>query len=61
MENFNIILVKLIIRFFNSNFIYLKKFIIENFKEKCFIYVNINKCIFNISIFNFIVVEVDNN
>ncbi|WP_430894969.1 MULTISPECIES: hypothetical protein [unclassified Paraflavitalea] len=39
----------------------MKKLSIENFNEKCLIYVNTNKCIFNISISNLIVVEVDNN
>lgn len=61
MEKFNIKLAKSTIRFLNSNLTHLKKLTIENFNEKCLIYVNTNKSIFNISISNFIVVEVDNN
>lgn len=61
MRNYDIKLAKSTTRFLVSNLNYLTKFTIENFKEKCFIYVNTKKCIFNISISNKIVVEIDNN
>jgi hypothetical protein len=61
MINYDIKLAKSTVRFLNNNLNYLNKFIVENFNEKCFIYVNSKKSIFNISITNKITVEVDNN
>lgn len=61
MITYNIKLAKSTTRFLISNLSYLNKITVETFKEKCFIYVNTKKCIFNISISNQIVVEIDNN
>lgn len=61
MINYDIKLAKSTVRFLNSNLTHLNKFIVENFNEKCFIYVNSKKSIFNISITTKITVEVDNN
>lgn len=61
METFNIKLAKSTIRFLTNNLNHLKKIKIENFEEKCFIYVLTNKSIFNISISDKIIVEIDNN
>lgn len=61
MENFNIKLAKSTVRFLTSNLSHIKKLSVENYSEKCFIYVYTNKCIFNISISNILVVEIDNN
>lgn len=61
MKNFNIDLAKSTIRFINSNLTHLSKFSVENFNEKCMIYINTKKSVFNISISSSIVVEVDNN
>lgn len=61
MKNFDIKLAKSTISFLNSNLNHLTKLTIENFSEKCFIYVNTKKSIFNISISNEITVEIDNN
>lgn len=61
MKNYDIKLAKSTIRFLINNLIYIKKFNVENYSEKCFIYVYTNKSIFNISISNKIVVEIDNN
>ncbi|SDL72489.1 hypothetical protein SAMN04487898_12379 [Pedobacter sp. ok626] len=61
MENFDIKLTKNTIRFLTSKLNYLSKMTVENFNEKCFIYIITKKSIFNISISNEITVEVDNN
>lgn len=61
MNNFDNILAKSTIRFLVSNLNYLTKFSVENFNEKCLIYVNSKKSVFNISVSNVIVIEVDNN
>jgi len=61
MRNYDIKLAKSTTRFLVGNLNYLSKLTVENFKEKCFIYVNTKKCIFNISISDKIIVEIDNN
>lgn len=61
MKNYNIKLAKSTVRFLTSNLIHIKKLNIENYSEKCFIYIYTNKSIFNISISDKLVVEIDNN
>lgn len=61
MENFDIHLAKSTIRFLTSNLNYITKITVENFNEKCFIYVNTKKSIFSISITSAITVELDDN
>ncbi|WP_353096364.1 hypothetical protein [Empedobacter brevis] len=61
MQNFDIKLAKSTIRIVNNNLDLISKFTVENFNEKCLLYINTKKTVFNISISNKIVVEVDNN
>jgi hypothetical protein len=61
MKKFDVKLAKSTISYLNSNLNHLTKLTVENFNEKCFIYVNTKKSIFNISISDEISVEIDNN